>query len=702
MLEIVRRCGVRGVEVSKALGGFVGRVVMENDPVAYPPEGDVSSKMEDVIASATDRLCQEDSPAMETMKMQASFESTFAQFGRALRASREARDSVKRDLAKSVLGTRPKNANDFDALNLVYKRIFQFLLKVSKGSESVVLKSTTSVASFVEKTEEESPSGDWDRSKFLSQRSATTVHAEREVAAALESVLPRIGLKAFVHLSTQDKRAQLEELAKVVTGIRLFNKATGKGGAGFSDSQDEVVASLENLREALEAETAEQQKVAARYQETLVYCHLRQPQGVEAEILQRWGQELTNRRQYGAYLMSLAEDASASKRRAAEKRDLFYKEIDDLKQLVGQRASVPKDQVYPKFEALATYYFDLDDELRLVETRAAALSSLQTNFKESYVATLPARHPVFRAAKLEQQTQKNSHTDEEAAMAQAIADLDDDDDHQTKKKTARRTNNQDQNDDSDDSDDDEKPLRLSVESTPEFMQLPLEYQGFCGWTVANRHGLLLPGKPGLGVVKYRGGYYVFAHAVALKAFMRRPRDLKRQVLERAKTSPELIHLLRLQDQENHGTFVANVIARAARPDKNDKTLFDPKLLEDNIKAPTKDASTGTPTHFIDTHIDHNYDWNVWALRRRALRVAQLKHCATTSQQTDQSHFRRDSTSQVYLPKIQATQTRRDNHSNPPTRIQYLTGARGPTSNKFTKQKQPAAGIVDLTFDLSTS
>jgi len=36
---------------------------------------------------------------------------------------------------------------------------------------------------------------------------------------------------------------------------------------------------------------------------------------------------------------------------------------------------------------------------------------------------------------------------------------------------------------------------------PEFLQLPLEYQGFCPWTVAHQHGFLLPGKPVEGVVR---------------------------------------------------------------------------------------------------------------------------------------------------------------------------------------------------------
>ena len=57
--------------------------------------------------------------------------------------------------------------------------------------------------------------------------------AEREIAAALESVFPRIGLKAFTALPNDDKVAQLHELANIVLGIRLFNRESGKGGAGL-------------------------------------------------------------------------------------------------------------------------------------------------------------------------------------------------------------------------------------------------------------------------------------------------------------------------------------------------------------------------------------------------------------------------------------------------------------------------------------
>ncbi|KAJ1478551.1 hypothetical protein T484DRAFT_1817235, partial [Baffinella frigidus] len=55
------------------------------------------------------------------------------------------------------------------------------------------------------------------------------------VAAGLESVLPRANLHAFTALDYSDKRDRLVDLHHYVLGIRLFNKAIGKGGTGLID-----------------------------------------------------------------------------------------------------------------------------------------------------------------------------------------------------------------------------------------------------------------------------------------------------------------------------------------------------------------------------------------------------------------------------------------------------------------------------------
>lgn len=78
--------------------------------------------------------------------------------------------------------------------------------------------------------------------KFSSIRPTQTIKntIEWEVAAALESVLPRAGLRPFISLATPEKVAQLCELSNIVIGIRLFNWDIGKGGVGL-ESFDEII-----------------------------------------------------------------------------------------------------------------------------------------------------------------------------------------------------------------------------------------------------------------------------------------------------------------------------------------------------------------------------------------------------------------------------------------------------------------------------
>lgn len=702
--SIVEGCARNGSVVSSALATFMARVIVENDPVNFAPDREVKdAELQMLIERATIRLCERDSPPIETIKMQAEFDSTYVLMEEALESERREKGSQTKLLIDNVLRAAAK-ANNYETMNAVYREIYSFLAKMSPANKE-----------------------------------------EEEIAAAMESVFPRIGLKSFVQLTAEEKRGQLQELVRLVTGIRLFNREMGKGGARLDRVESLASNKVNDLRDILQAETAEQHALAMRYQETLVYCHLRSPEGVSTQQTTRWAQELANRRQYCAYLSSLAEDLAASGQRIDAQRQSFSNQIKQLKGLVQGRASVPKDQVYPKFDAIAAAWFDLDAQLKIVKARTEALETLH-RFRESYQPTLPASHPVYLAARLDQQHQQQSADasipsrggqgevnvdskfapagptvaplikksssviEQEADMAQAAVlatssaasgpapSLPSTESIARERARTPLYSNAEE-------DDEDRPVRLSVETTPEFMQLPLEYQGFCGWTVANRHGLLLPGNPKLGVVRHRGACYVFAHAVALNAFLERPEVLKSAVLETASSNPELIHLLRLQGQYP-GTSIAKVIGDEAKqrarldPRRQRKDDEDKDALFTGTKKKV-DAATETPTHFVEKKIDIDYEWNEWSIRRRALRVAQLQNtCQTHSMQTDASHFRRDNTTQVYLPRINSTQTKRDSSCNPPIKVQYLAGLRGKHRHtKYSKDfREKKPGVVTLTYE----
>lgn len=107
-------------------------------------------------------------------------------------------------LTDEVVTLEIKSAKDFEGLTSLFKKIFNFLLYKNKELTS-------------EKSE----------SAFDSQ--AVQFNIEKEVAAGLESVIPRAALGPFVSLNPSEKVTQLVELSNLVIGIRLFNKWIQKG-----------------------------------------------------------------------------------------------------------------------------------------------------------------------------------------------------------------------------------------------------------------------------------------------------------------------------------------------------------------------------------------------------------------------------------------------------------------------------------------
>lgn len=497
------------------------------------------------------------------------------------------------------------------------------------------------------------------------------------MAAALESVFPRISLKAFINLSAEEKYAQLDELANIVLGIRVFNQHIGKGGVNIPNPEQEAVELLRKLEISLSEEVEKAQSTCVQLQEIIVHSHLHRPQGVTPNMLSRWKDELINRRQYLSYLQSLQEDMTVSARKVGSLRETITSLMDDLQQLVGNRASVPKEQVYPKFYEIAAQWTALYHEYKVIGGRTRTTGVLRT-FCNSYT-------PSLRSG-MEFQAGSTTALEEDALAAEAavcvtmegrdLADIG------SAKTTEFEVKTGDQESVVTGEPSDlprhspaatmlplekdmavERPVKLSIESTPEFMQLPLEYQGFCSWTIVKRQGLLLPGKPELGVIRYQNRFFVFAHQVAINTFMDNPDVFVQGALQRAVLSPELIHLLRLQE-----AFPHTCITRMLQGD-NGKARSKSVLT-----APEKrDAGTETPIHFVDKKLESGYHWNEWVLRRRALQVANLRNCVTKSQQTNMSHFRRANDAQVYLHRAKHTQTNRSSGSKPPQHVQYFAG-----------------------------
>lgn len=690
--SIVKGCSHGGMQVSDVLAAFIAKTILQTDTTTFALDKstDVDSRNQ-IVMKSIEKLLERDNPSLETIKMQVDFDASFLKENTASTAAIRARNKVVATHKKTIAEFQLEDGANFESLTTIYRMIFRYLIE------------------------------------FPPESSSADKLVEREVAAALESVFPRIGLKTFIQLTFEEKSVQLLELGRIILGIRLFNKDQSKGGAGihameeeafekastlagdleneisiFSDACDRYQAAIVRVhqsRRKMDLEREESEKAEAEMRKKMSEAELKEIDDVKGpaagkeisypgiasdQVVDRWSQELVNRRQYLNFLRGLMEEAAVFKTKLTQLYEGIKNELQNISVLVSERTSVPKEVVYPRFDALGSLWIQIWEESTMMKSRLntmQALSKYRLSFtptlsEEAYVVTVLSSSGDTKAEGEEDVKVPKGSGDTESKVDTRMSLIE-----SIKAERAAEAALKEDNTIKEKSSSSGATL-LSIDDTPDFMLLPLELQGYCPWTMVYGKGLLVPGKPSLGVVRYNNAYYVCDHNVALTAFLKDPEKYLTDIKERAKANPEFIHLLRVQNW-----FPAASIARLLNNADFDRSAGGKNL--------TQDASTETPLHFQEKFIDVNYHWNEWELRKRALKVSNLKKCLTTSQQTDDSHFRRDNDSQVYPPKQKGVQTKREKGTNPPTKTSYVAGLRGAVSDS-----NPTKGrVVTLTLDL---
>ena len=322
---------------------------------------------------------------------------------------------------------------------------------------------------------------------------------------------------------------------------------------------------------------------------------------------------------------------------------------------------VPKEQVYPRFDSLAKLWATFNDELTLLQARDATLAELRT-YTESYVPTLRSDDLVAaRSAR-----RADSTLGQEAALPAAEPS-----EVEAVLKAAGPS----------EAVADGEVAEAVGEGDEQAASASLELEGFCPVTLAQRSGLLLLARPGL-LVRYRSRYYGCVDQPSMAAFIAAPDAYLSSVLEAAKRAPELIHMLRLQEH-----FPAASIQEIMR--QGTQTVGGGRSSMPQARH-FQDSCQQTPTHPVEKHIDPSYEWNEWALRRRALDLANLRKKATHSTQTVASSMRREAETQVYLPKDDGTMTGVSTSTAVPITRNYIAGLRGAPDAKM--------AMVNLTVD----
>lgn len=545
--KVVRGCGKCGLEIDDVLAAFVARTIVESNESMFALDRKMTAaNTEEIVLQAIERLIERDNPSLETMKMQVDYDTSFIKHDSDSQKALRVRNKMIANHKMTIVEVIMEDANDFEALTVLYRKIFRFLLDFAPNSKGQ------------------------DR------------QVEREVAAALESVFPRIGLKAFVLLSYEEKSSQLSELARIVLGIRLFNRDQNRGGAGIDQMDKEGSQLAMTMLDDVNNEVSYFSDACNKYQLAIIRAQLiRRKMNIEKEskadakgssssrkadanppglvpekLVDRWLKEMVNRRQYLGFLRTLQDEMMSLQEKVSQICTTFREELVNVQQMVTNKASVSKELVYPKFDALGALWVALYEEVTILLARSNTFGVL-CKYRLSFTPTLDEKYYSgligidgygeaetvgLSLADLEwtvekgglQSPKKNAESKSEkgreevdrgiSGMGMVVAV----DGVEIQETT------------------DAGATLMSVHNTPDFLLLPLELQGYCPWTIVHAHGLLLPGKPALGVVRYDNIYYVCQHVQAMKSFMEDPEYYLKQIRLKALTNPEYIHLLRLQ------------------------------------------------------------------------------------------------------------------------------------------------------------
>ncbi|XP_039638694.1 cilia- and flagella-associated protein 206 isoform X3 [Perca fluviatilis] len=457
---------------------------------------------------------------------------------------------------------------------------------------------------------------------------------------ALQSVFPQMELGAFMVLLKRDKEQQLNELSMLVTGIQLFNKASKKESEE-TDIHELMPAILNEAlpvtSKSIEHELSVSQTLAWKY--TAVLEKLTDPDSQPGEcdvpvVLLK--QALYNIRQHEVFLKMLLADACLCAKHVESLQSELSSKVKLLKETVQSKTAVPTARVFPLFKSLSKVWSGLKDE--------AELLNILNNLMHNLQPFIASQAKIFSEAYLDGLLEESEVKTDEQRMTES-------------------------------SDERIVPSEMKTqewllpETTANFNELSLQYNGVCGYTLVNSDGLLLPGNPHIGIFKHKEKLYVFRSKEAALKFASSPGDFIAEVAEKAKHSPELIQLLKLHQQ-------FSCVSPYAEMQPGERLL---------VKPITKcESGTQTDIHPVETNIVKSYEWNEWELRRKAIKLADLLTKVTHSAQTDLSHMRRENVTQTWLPKNAACQSKRDGESNVPKPQIYLAGLRGQRDGNMVK------------------
>lgn len=550
-------------------------------------------KAKEIIDVVMQLLAMENDGMMKTLELQITYELSHIQEEDKVEKIKQYFDTELNTILREITNT-PSSKKEADTFQ-IHRKIFNYLLIKTKQN---TLNSLTECDN-----------------KNLG------TNAEKEIYLLLDNIFPKSGLTPFLTLSIQDKIAQLNELANTVMGIRLLNCEVGRGGLGLM-SLDEIKKKLKfDLLGDVKDYYTKINTACEKY--TLVYDNLDLEMNIDEKdikVLNKIRKMIVYYRQILTYLSMLIDDLHSSIQLKDSLIMNYETEKNDIMEIVEKRTLVTKEQAYPRFQNLSKMYTKFQEQVFILDIRENVFRQLYDFISKNAVNGIKEDYDEkewedcfeLYVDKLDiYEKQEEPKFAFESGMYQNGVTI------------------------------------LLQNSTADFLDLKLEYQGFCICTLLNKKGLLINGRPKV-VVKYKEKYMVFCSHECVQMFIDNPQKYIDGLNEYVKENPYLINLLNLTDDFPNGNL-ANMF--------RDKESIAFKYKSSKVMI---DQEVQTVVHVDDVEnkkfIDADYVWNEWELKKKALLLADIIKKTTVSCQTLLSHFRRDNEAQVYLPKDSSVNT----------------------------------------------
>ena len=551
----------------------------------------------------------------ETLKLQITYELSHVQEEDKIEKIKKYFDTEMNNILKEITSAPPskKESETFQ----IHKKIFNYLLIKTKQN---TLNSIN------------------DDSISSKEKANLGINAEREIYLNLDNIFPKSGLTPFLTLSIQDKISQLNELANTVMGIRLLNCELGKGGIGLMTLEDIKKKLKYDLLTEVKEFYSKVNTVCEKY--SLIYDNLdfdTISEGQETQVLDKIRKYIVYYRQIMTYLSMLIDELHSSIQFKESLIINYENEKNSILDIIGNQTSISKDQAYPRFQNLAKMYTKFQEQVFILDIRENVFKKLYNFITKNDIKLeydLEAWEGCFQlyTDKLDiyENQEEPIFSFESGAYNNGVT-------------------------------------LLKHETTADYLDIKLEYQGFCIVTLLNKKGLLVSGRPSV-VAKYNERYLVFCTHQCLQLFIDDPQKYIDNLNQYVKENSYLINLLNMTEE-----FPIGNLANMFR-DK-DNTAFKYK----NSKV-LMDTGTQTVDHIYEKgFIDPDYEWNEWDLKKKAIQLANIMKKKTVSCQTLLSHFRRENETQVYPLKDSSVNTTVNTGTNLSIPKSYAIGFR--TNNK---------------------